>query len=568
MSEIPAPNQEQIAAEMHARALRANEEAKLEQAFEPGNQQSYEDWNNYLAQRSYQDGEGQVHGPNGQVINPDSDYDIDPVSYRSADEVSGTKRKSTGGTINTRIEQETLAETVNGYEDMSMSELAREMAKAEVANDKTKFAEIDGILSEKVEQFASGVKTERNPNGLTDDAREAMHARLRKLIDREKAKMAGAGGEQPQEPTEQPQEVPTEAPVTPEQPQPQAETVPQAEAAEKFLNDHPTVKEAYDKLREAQAEGDAVKIAMATDELNTAVYEADRKNYKTILEQLNKPAKTNEEKTQLYDQDADKTQFETNANKEFINSHQQLQVAVSQAIEAIKAKDQAATDEAESALEKAFEEISQQENWDEATRQARKAAIEKYILSQLGLGEKAAEEDQEKAPTEGEKTKKVETKEERSRWQNLKNRLGLLRHGDYKNALAHGEKKEAHEKNRRRRIVGAVALFGGGAILAYLNTKNGWIDINPFDGDGLDLNPFNNGDSGTTGGTTGAGPEAGPDLSALDTPAKEQAFKDFIGWVEGQKKEFPGITSEELMERWNRWFNNLNNGGTGLPHTL
>jgi len=169
MSEITMPAQQEIAAEMHALALRAQEEQRLDAAFEAGNQQSYDDWNSYLEARPFQDNKGNVHNPgNGQFIGTNGDY---------FDQKRGEHY------------EQILGDTKVDYEAMSMSELAKEAAHAEVGNDQTKFAELDGILSAKVEGFADGVKTSRNPNGLSDESREAMHVRIRKLVDKEKNKL-------------------------------------------------------------------------------------------------------------------------------------------------------------------------------------------------------------------------------------------------------------------------------------------------------------------------------------------------------------------------------------------
>lgn len=84
----------------------------------------------------------------------------------------------------------------------------------------------------------------------------------------------------------------------------------------------------------------------------------------------------------------------------------------------------------------------------------------------------------------------------KGRLKSLRDRIGLIIRGDVNNGTARDRKSEDSEKNQRRglrRVVGAAAVIAAGAAVYWAGSKVG-IDINPLDGDGLDLNPFNNGD--------------------------------------------------------------------------
>lgn len=100
----------------------------------------------------------------------------------------------------------------------------------------------------------------------------------------------------------------------------------------------------------------------------------------------------------------------------------------------------------------------------------------------------------------------------RNRWNDLMSRAGMLLQGDVRGALG-GREKLLNKK----RMIGAAAVIGAG-ILFLANNKYNWgIDVNPLDGDGLDLNPLNNNDSGSI--VSGeAGPAKTPETSLPLTP--------------------------------------------------
>ena len=110
---------------------------------------------------------------------------------------------------------------------------------------------------------------------------------------------------------------------------------------------------------------------------------------------------------------------------------------------------------------------------------------------------------------------------------NLKARWGKLKAAvltrDVKLAVESVFGNEDGEKTKRNAL---VALGVGAAALAVViaNSKN-WIDVNPFDGNGIDLNPLDNADSvpteTNTGNSSGSKVAESVDVSGYDADAPE-----------------------------------------------
>lgn len=103
----------------------------------------------------------------------------------------------------------------------SISELTALLAKAEHEGDETSFVDIDVALSHKVEELADAIKTSRNPKGLPDEARENIHARVRRL---KEMKLAELGGEKIEKPEAKAEKIEPQPKVETEQPKLEDET--------------------------------------------------------------------------------------------------------------------------------------------------------------------------------------------------------------------------------------------------------------------------------------------------------------------------------------------------------
>jgi len=182
MSEALVPDPIALAQELAAKHRQEQQVAAVHDFVDVTNPASMDDFQQYLESRPHKDEKGNIHDPtNGKFTGQNGEY-FDAQRQKHYDE--------------------TLKETVVDYESMTMPQLAREMGKAEAKDDKPKFAELDGVLSQKVETFADSVKTDRNPNGLPDESREALHARMGKIREQEKARLTKV----PTEPKEEPKD--------------------------------------------------------------------------------------------------------------------------------------------------------------------------------------------------------------------------------------------------------------------------------------------------------------------------------------------------------------------------
>jgi hypothetical protein len=151
MSEV-VNNPMQIAnelAEKHRQEQeRQRQEAAVTEWVDPTSQQSVEDFNAYMEAQPYQDANGQAHAPKtGEFIGPNGKY-FD--KRRDAHYESTQDRR---------------------YEELSMTELADELAYAELTEDKTVAGDISDILLDKMVDFA-------DKNSLDNDAQTNLQERI------------------------------------------------------------------------------------------------------------------------------------------------------------------------------------------------------------------------------------------------------------------------------------------------------------------------------------------------------------------------------------------------------
>ncbi len=189
MSELVS-NPQDMAAELAARSLRERQEAAVNAFVDVSNPESLNDFNAYLDGRQSQDETG-TYALDGKYV------------------------------INESIEQNTLAETNPGYESMSLTQLAKELAEAEVAGDKTKHEDVTEILSGKVTEYLHNVKDSGMspstslltrpestlpkgqedpsflPKGDRKGAEDAIHARLNRIKEQEKARLTQPEAQEP-----------------------------------------------------------------------------------------------------------------------------------------------------------------------------------------------------------------------------------------------------------------------------------------------------------------------------------------------------------------------------------
>ncbi len=126
----------------------------VEEAFNPELRQAEAEWNEYLDSRPYKDEQGNVHAPNGQFAN----YNTLADNARSDHYHESMDRP---------------------WEELNFSELADELAWAELHNDETVANDVSDVLLDKMIDF-----TEKN--GLDSDAQTNLNNRILRLIDNKK----------------------------------------------------------------------------------------------------------------------------------------------------------------------------------------------------------------------------------------------------------------------------------------------------------------------------------------------------------------------------------------------
>ncbi len=200
MSEAIVPNPQEVANRLAAQKQRALEEAITQQWVDVGDKQSMADFADYLNSRPYQDGQGVARTSDGRLLEDDYDThtEAEVISHSSPSQADKRLSYKTHY-INTRIAKETLAETKphfdpEAYKSMSLSAIAKELAKARANDDQTTFMELDTWLHEKIEAW--GDKHDRS-----DEARETLYARLHTIQDQEFERLTKPDAKQPADTT-------------------------------------------------------------------------------------------------------------------------------------------------------------------------------------------------------------------------------------------------------------------------------------------------------------------------------------------------------------------------------
>jgi len=124
----------------------------------------------------------------------------------------------------------------------------------------------------------------------------------------------------------------------------------------------------------------------------------------------------------------------------------------------------------------------------------------------------------------------------RDRWNSLNMRFVALSTGDIRGAFGRSHESQEAKRINKGHLIGAAALAGV-AIFAIANHKNGWgFDINPFDGDGFDLNIF---DKNSRGG-------AGLDINPFDGDGVDLNVNDNVPEVPADATS--GVESAQTPE--------------------
>ena len=163
MSELVS-NPQELAQQLADQHRAAQAEAAVHQFVDVTNEESLNDFNSYLESRPTEDATEDATEDVGTDMLKKSHYD------------------------------ETLAETANQYEEMSMTELAKELAEATVAKDTTKFTDVSEVLNGKVANFVDAQKSERTedselPAGNRDEQVKNVYNRLGKVMEAEKSRL-------------------------------------------------------------------------------------------------------------------------------------------------------------------------------------------------------------------------------------------------------------------------------------------------------------------------------------------------------------------------------------------
>ncbi len=149
-----------------------SEQINVDQAFNPELRQAQADFDAYLETRPYQGDDGKIYAPDGERIKKkavDAYFDQARDSYY--EESQGTS-----------------------YEELTMSELADELAYAELTEDETKIGDLSDALLDKMEEFSSSQVTERNPDGMDGDAQMNLFDRVMRLKDQKKLRYLETNG--------------------------------------------------------------------------------------------------------------------------------------------------------------------------------------------------------------------------------------------------------------------------------------------------------------------------------------------------------------------------------------
>lgn len=149
-----------------------SEQINVSSAFDPELRQAQTEFDAFMETRPYQSEDGKFHAPDGERIKKKAvDAYFDQARVDHYDDSQETP-----------------------YEELSMSELADELAYAELTEDETRIGDISDALIDKMDAFASAQVTERNPDGMDADAQMNLFDRVMKLKDQKKVRYLETNG--------------------------------------------------------------------------------------------------------------------------------------------------------------------------------------------------------------------------------------------------------------------------------------------------------------------------------------------------------------------------------------
>lgn len=429
---------------------------------------------------------------------------------------------------------ETLAETANQYEDMSMTDLAKELAEATVAKDMTKFTEVSDVLNGKVANFVDNQKSERaESSDLPEDNREQqvknVYNRLGKVMQAEQARLTAekqpvVSQDAPESNTEQ--DIISSGVLTPSEKLAEIAKVEEmykrsfakatAEGDQAGLEMLKSIKE---QIQNAKNEALEAKFKDVSNEdlraqLENLTAESDKTEHDQVRDEIQRrftKARTQDEGISLDAEgkklftemnpsekleriaeleamfDADIAQT-TDQSKLDALYHQKAQMQVLRN-EALKAMFEGVSTEE---LQKRYDTLTAEADQDER-EQVRLEMWRRYSEASLPENnptEVAALYDQD---AEGQRPKrKGWMKRIKDRVKGSRATTAVLTGSVVDGGNGGNGNNDTPEKSRLRgcgAVLGGAALVGAAVVFAVVAKKNNW-DINPFDGDGFS---FDNG---------------------------------------------------------------------------
>ncbi len=496
MSELVS-NPQELAQQLADQHRAAQAEAAMHQFVDVTNKESLDDFNAYFESRPSEDG--------GTDMLKKSHYD------------------------------ETLVETANQYEEMSMTDLAKELAEATVAKDMTKFTEVSDVLNNKVSNFVDAQKSERTegsePSDLPEGNREQqvknVYNRLGKVMKAEQDRLTAE---------KQPVVSPDITETTPEQGSVSTDELTPSEKLAEIAK----VEEMYKTtLAKATAEGDQAGLEMlktVKEQIQNAKNQALEAMFKGVSNEelrVKLEGLTSEEDKTEHDrvvaemqrrfaearaQDEGAAQeggpVDAEGKKLFTEmspSEKLVRIAEMEAM--FDANIAQATDQSDidalyhqkaqmqvlrnEALKAMFEGVSDedlQNKYDSLTDEADKDEREQVRLEMWRrYGEANTQDDGSQAAPEAQPAgKKGWMKRIKDRVKGSRATTAVLTGNVVDGGNGGNGNNDTPERSRLRgcgAVLGAAALVGAAVAFGVVAKQKGW-DINPFDGDGFS---FDNG---------------------------------------------------------------------------
>lgn len=504
-------------------------------AFDSHKRQAQTELNDYFQNRPFEDAKGRVHSPDGKFVANDYFDQIRESHYADSAE--------------------------QPYEELSLAELADELAYSELTDDRTKIEDISDVLLDKLMAFSKD-------NKMDADARTNLSNRVMKLKDNKKKQYLETNGDEFSEEAFRGVDSPAPKNSYETSSNDEANNIEHSIDLSKKTKKIAPWKRGNDVSLEIETiaaeepdTGSANAAQSSDDKSTTTTGDKSPEDAGSSKEAGEQPKLSEKEQySKIAQEESEKAKSHNSYAKDAVNNAMKLQ--------SIRAKRMGLSkDEIEQALDRALSEIKEPigknqsqdisrpgdrskdfaeslkpekieahysnahpKILDKAIRDetlrarfsksdalvAETSAIEalEQELSLRGYSDERigrellrltasirGKESPIRSETEMSESQEDEVSREgilariRNRWGRVKIRGGLVAKGDLVNGFALRSPEEA-EKNKsgwkRKAIIGVVAVAG--VVAAYkLNQDHFGLDIMPFgDGDGLDLNPFNN----------------------------------------------------------------------------